>query len=254
MADGTRATKRGTKRKAGTPRTEPTLADLYDLLQMNSKTLAANSSELKTISDRMSKMECRLDKVEDRVENMEKQTSQAQSDLQSSIEGLKFQIEEEKRRQLKRDNLIIYGIPEDNQTIYSELMYILSPFNSETFVAERIGTSRNSKGRPIIVRTGNSNFKLEVFNNLKKLKGLHQFKGVSVQHDLTQLQRQEKKAGFESIKTKKQSININPAVTPKPISDETSYEEGESRTKRVCLENVKESSKIPEEAVEKQNT
>lgn len=186
------ATRRG-KGMAGTPKKETTLGDLLSLMERNTRTLEDNTDELKSITKRMTRLEARLQDVEEKVAAYEKQSELAKQEVTASLTAMREMMEEENRRLLRRDNFLIYGLPENGQQQFNELMQILAPENQSQLTCERIGNSMNPvKPRPILVRTGNSNIKLSIFRNLKKLKDVETFRLVNIQHDLTIQQRRER--------------------------------------------------------------
>ncbi len=107
---------------------------------------------------------------------------------------------------------------------------------------ERIGemTDQTEKGpRPILVCTGNSLVKRRMFRYLKQLKDKEQFKNVNVQHDLTMLQRKEKRderllksqqnAGVSSKDNKRGKVRTR-------SEDRKEKEEGPKRLRRDTAE------------------
>ena len=66
----------------------------------------------------------------------------------------------------------------------------------------RIGSPDGEKVRPIIVNLGSEDEKTKLFGNLKALKGLEEYKGVSVCEDLTPTQRKEFKILADEVKEK----------------------------------------------------
>ena len=69
----------------------------------------------------------------------------------------------------------------------------------------RIGSSDGEKVRPIIVNLGSEDEKTKLFGNLKALKGLEEYKSISVCEDLTPTQRKEFKALADEVKEKNAS-------------------------------------------------
>lgn len=196
--DRQEAGKARSKRNADTDdqTTNPTIADLYKLMKRNQDTLEDNTIQLNTIASRMKRMENRLDDVEDRVDVLEQKSNESAVVVKSTVRDLREDLSEAKQRLLKRDNAIIFGIPEDEEghKLYDELMKILLPSDMSKITYERLGdvTKITEKGpRPILVCTGNSLLKRRMFRNLKQLKDIEQFKKINVKHDLTKLQRKE---------------------------------------------------------------
>lgn len=197
---GPPAAKRG---RAESPKKEPTMTDLYRLVEKNQNTLEDNTTQLNSIATRMKRMENRLDNVEDRVTELEKgnEDTCSMQEMKKTVKELRHEMAEQKLKFFKKDNAMIYGIAEtsDGDVLYKELMAILLPGSIDDLVVERVGkvsegsSENSSKPRPILLRTGNSNIKKKMFGNLKKLKGVEKFKYVSVQHDYIRAQRSTRK-------------------------------------------------------------
>ena len=85
----------------------------------------------------------------------------------------------------------------------------------------RIGSSDGEKVRPVIVNLGSEDEKTKLFGNLKALKGLEEYKGISVCEDWTPNQHKEFKALTDEVKEKKISQSADLDVI-RPIWTTTS--------------------------------
>lgn len=201
-ARGQRTTMRGrTTALPSTPRRDPTIADLYKLMEQNQSTLKENTSHLNNISSRMTVMESRIDHVENRILSLEDQRRNACSyeDMQWTVKGLRDDMEETRQRLSKKDNAMIFGIPEGDagEILFNELMSILLPNDQMKIQKIRVGEIYNGNCRPILVCTGTEIIKREMFNNLQLISGLEKFMEVNVKHDFTRKQRIDNRKRLE---------------------------------------------------------
>ena len=111
---------------------------------------------------------------------------------------------EEELRTWKKNNIIIFGLPESQATDSKEetqmevqlLFHDLGlQLNTVTDVQSmyRVGRPSAEKKRPIIIKLTSSDMKREILFKARNLKGNPRWKGVAITHDLTKLQCLEEK-------------------------------------------------------------
>lgn len=110
--------------------------------------------------------------------------------LQNDVVNLDERVEEGIRRAVKLSNLMIWGVPEDDQAIQkvkSLLSVILPDSHQQIRVTEqcRVGPAVNGKSRGFCIRLANAGERKEALGNCKLLKGRPEFAGISVARDKT---------------------------------------------------------------------
>lgn len=177
---------------------EPTMRDLMSLINRNRKSLeeklGESTAELKTINNKLSGLEGKLQEVDRRVKSLEQNEKQLSSkrEVQQAVNHLKEDINESRQRQMRQNNRVIFGIPEndDGLVLLEELISILAPGDRHKIDCERFGkTTEDGRYRPIRMYLVTPYLKRKVLSNLSKLKGIEKFKSISVNPDLTKLQR-----------------------------------------------------------------
>ena len=138
-------------------------------------------------------------------------SSEESNSTESIIEAVKVAHKEEiadNQDKVKRaKNIIIYGVEEptedakrDEEWVKSLIKELRVKINMKRVA--RIGSTSSEKIRPIIVNLGSEDEKTKLFGNLKVLKGMEGYKGVSICEDLTPNQRKEIKALTDEVKEK----------------------------------------------------
>ena len=100
-------------------------------------------------------------------------------------------------RESRRNNLILFGIPEgsNDKTSAMELMtgvLEIDPTEAALTKTSRIGIETPGKTRGLLITFKNGSIKEKIFKNLKALKGT-KFEKVSIQNDLTKAEREREK-------------------------------------------------------------
>lgn len=107
------------------------------------------------------------------------------------------------QRNIKKNNIVIFGVPEQDNEDISEAVITLVEQNlgltlqiTDFNNVYRIGTSRENKSRAIVVEFSRNLVKQEIFKNIIKLKG----SGISIAHDLIREEREERKILYRHLK------------------------------------------------------
>jgi len=121
----------------------------------------------------------------------------------------------------RRNNIILYRVPESSETLLEErknadkrfceqLLFSLNlgVIEEDIRKVQRLGKRNDDSGssRPILIQLGSKHVKNLIMESLYKLKSLEmKFKNVIIAHDMTKKQREECKALVEEAKRKTQS-------------------------------------------------
>ena len=157
----------------------------------------------------------------------DKQEGQTWADITDSNEkrtveevvekSLKDKDSEEKERQNRRKNIIIFELPEskkskpddrkeeDVQKFVGICKHIckINMTNDHIERAIRLGKVTEGKDRPLLVTMKDENKKREVFQNLNKLQDARApFNKVTIMHDLTKKQKEELKDKIQEAQDK----------------------------------------------------
>ncbi|CAL8129223.1 unnamed protein product [Orchesella dallaii] len=120
-----------------------------------------------------------------------------------TVAELKADFEEERYRLIKRNNLIVFGIEENEggEEILRKLVQILRPGGGFTIDQERVGAEgKNDKPRPVRLILPNAIVKRNMMANLKNLKNKEEFKSIQVVQDLTRNQQKVRSAEYMKSK------------------------------------------------------
>ena len=111
-------------------------------------------------------------------------------------------LHEVELRESRRDNLMIYGLPEHtdgslverkehDESAVQELFEDVEVYNARTLEVRRVGRTIEGRPRPVKVKIEDRNSKQKILNNAKLLQRSSHFKNVYIKNDLTKLQQEE---------------------------------------------------------------
>ena len=118
--------------------------------------------------------------------------------------------DEFQQRQRKRNNIIIFGLPENKQgddqqhdrhqlnALLDNLGVSINPNDVSFF---RVGNGNSNGNRPLVAKLGCHQMKADILSKAKTLRNDKNWKGVAITHDLTKLQCQEEKVLEMTLKT-----------------------------------------------------
>ena len=116
-------------------------------------------------------------------------------------------------RERKWNNIIIFGLREadDDKSLIKSLFDDLDIHFEITdqHCNFRIGSPGSGKARPIVVKLGHASLKHEILRNARKLKGMAQWTGVIITHDLTKQECQEEKFYEMRLRQYAEKMNQN---------------------------------------------
>ena len=147
------------------------------------------------------------------VDNKFSKVSVDVSKVQGALEDAKKNIQEDKDRESRANNIIIYRVPEgmtreetnkNDKAFCLELVKEVLGINveeSDFKAIFRLGKSETGKVRHILLQVREKTVKNQIMESVYKLKGADdKFKNISVTHDLTQKEREECKKLVEQAK------------------------------------------------------
>jgi hypothetical protein len=151
--------------------------------------------------------------LDSKFEQMEKVSADVSS-VQKTLEEVKVKAEEEKDKESRSLNIIIYRIPESTtkeETIKADKIYcnqlfkdVLGTESQDSDIKHmfRLGKPGQT-ARPLLVQLREKPVKNRIMESLFKLRDAEdKFKNISVTHDLTRTERGECKALVEEAKKK----------------------------------------------------
>lgn len=170
-----------------------------DLWQLMTKISNGQQSMTSSLEDALKKMDNMEKKFEQKFASFEERLKQVENgsgstDVQSIQEAITANVREEQERNNRRNNIVIFGIPEDERggNVYSQLMTIIGDHLTTEPYYERIGGTNSQQPRPLRVFLP-PGAKRQLLSNCKKLKDRPDLKTVSVCQDLTVQQQKAQK-------------------------------------------------------------
>jgi hypothetical protein len=137
--------------------------------------------------------------------------------VQKAISEVKYVVEEENDKENRRNNIILYNVPEsadgnveskykEDKLFFLQLMKALSTGVDEEDIKKMLRLGRKDdtgKPRPLLVQLGCRMAKNLIMDSLFRLKNIDaKFKGITVSHDMTKKEREECKKLVEEAKRK----------------------------------------------------
>lgn len=191
-------------------RPKKTNEDLWEFLEKIAEDTKSCKSQLdsalQAVKNLENKFEEKIDTVTKRQDSLEA-NSCTKDELQAVASVLKNDMKEENERYLRKNNVVVFGLLEDDEGkhLYDRLMRIIGDHITIEPQTTRIGHPKNPK-RPLRVYLPPGS-KGELMSKLVRLKGLDDFKSVNVKHDLTRLQREARVRS--PIRTRSKSAGEN---------------------------------------------
>jgi hypothetical protein len=153
--------------------------------------------------------------VAQEVDNKFSKVSVDVTKVQQALEESKRNVLEEKDREARGNNIIIYRVPEGNskedinkndKSFCMELCSDVLGIDTEAIDFKsifKLGRFESGKVRPILVQVREKTLKNQIMESLHKLRVADdKFKNISITHDLTQKERNECKTLIEEAKKK----------------------------------------------------
>ncbi|XP_074041809.1 uncharacterized protein [Leptinotarsa decemlineata] len=126
------------------------------------------------------------------------------------IETEDFSLKEKLKiaeRKLRRNNIIIFGIPEEEQDPLNYFKTIIEKNlevtleETEVDTIKRIGLPSNNKPKPVILELVRNLKKAEIFNKVTKFKGT----GLSITNNLNKEDREEQRFLYHQLRSARQN-------------------------------------------------
>ena len=147
------------------------------------------NAQLQILNEKIKDLENKSAVWESQIQSLRGKSEVA--DGQSEESPYELQLQER-----KKNNLIVFGLPEDEQNDLHQLNALLNNLGAGVNVddTQYFRTGREmGKCRPLIVKLKNPEEKAEVLFKAKGLKNNRVWKGISITHDLTKTQCQVEK-------------------------------------------------------------
>ena len=151
--------------------------------------------------------------VSKEVTNQFERVSKDVSTVQSVLDDTRKKAPEERKRESRAHNIIIYRVPESDirdESVKEDKAFCLELFNTvlcidtqETeFTMFRLG-KREQSSRPLLIKFRERSLKNRIMENLFRLRNSDtKFRNISISHDLTINERAELKVLLEEAKKK----------------------------------------------------
>ena len=194
-------------------------------------------------------VEKKLDIVSKDLHYVTKTLSEAKKDVsEEKVTEAKKDVAEEKVKEDRKNNIILYNIPEQvagtiDEKLKSDKLFVLELFNAlntgvdEEDIKKRVRLGKKvdtGKSRPLLLQFGGRLAKSLVMDTLFRLKNIHtKFNNITVSHDMTKKEREECKSLVEEAKDKKQQDvsggMVVPSEGPTRPDEDYSHKEKEIR-------------------------
>ena len=142
-----------------------------------------------------------LEKLKHLVAKLETEMTELRknSTMSPSPEILSSAPNEFHLRERKKNNLIVFGLRENNEALNEEVVVndlfhdLGTVITSDEYQCFRVGKHSSQNYRPLVIKLPNAIIKNDILAKAKMLKGNEKWKGVSITHDLTKMQCAEEK-------------------------------------------------------------
>lgn len=160
--------------------------------------------EKETVTEKLKVVEGKADQAKHGLVEVEKEV---ENGMEKAKEEVKLVIKTEmKEREVRSNNIVVYGIPESNEADTDkrkehdkkqviEMMKVLEvETKGEVMVKYRAGKIReDGKGRPMVVKVKEDEEREKILSHARKLSGKPEWKSVFISPDMTWEQREEEK-------------------------------------------------------------
>lgn len=164
------------------PKIDDVLTLLRDCHAETTASLSEIKREISSITERISAVERSIENVskfDSNIDAVADSVQEVKVNIERSNTGLKDAVEDMNNR-MRRNNLIIKGLPEEEHEGYAESERIVKAFfrnhldieAGDIERAHRVGQRREGAKRPIIVKFLNFKSKMDALSNASKLKDL----------------------------------------------------------------------------------
>lgn len=146
------------------------------------------SQQLKEVQDKVRNLEDGQVDLAGKVSVLET-TSATKMELSASQAELKEELERIRRA----SNVMMFGVEEteDGMRLADAVLRLILPHRTDHFVMHRQITKSTAKPRPLKVLLNNPGERNMALSNRKLMKGIPEYKSISVQPDRTKIQRTE---------------------------------------------------------------
>lgn len=201
-------------------KTELTTAFMTEINNLRSA-IVDQTAELRTLKEIIVSQEKKIDAL-NKQPTLKESAWKETSVIQNSLREI---IDEEKEREDKKDNLILFNLPECSSNVESDIdsdnlkevqeLFKIMNINTDMLPKsmKRIGKKPNFSGKPraLIITLKDEKYKGKIFTECKKIRELpdnHTYHNVHIKNDLTKLQQEEEKLLFAELKRRREAGEI----------------------------------------------
>jgi hypothetical protein len=146
--------------------------------------------------------------------HVDESTALIANDVDKKLRDLKDDVQEERRKFIRLSNVVLFGVPENHEGLEtaSKMIKILLPDWTEDIYDDRIGSADSAEPRPLRVKLDNYTQKRKALSSKRKLATFPEFKGISVQPDMTkteQVKSKEKSRAKGKLKAREGFISTH---------------------------------------------
>jgi hypothetical protein len=189
---------------------------IIDSIQAVTERFDVLESRVADISTRQTEMDSKLRTLNQRVDDSKAQVA---VDIEEQLRDLREEVQEERRKLIRLCNVVLFGVPETNEglEVATKMISVLLPDWKGQIEDDRIGAPDAVKPRPLRVKLDNHHQKRKALSSKRKLKTFPEFKGISVQPDMTKTEQKnskEKLAKFKSSQPVKNQSKRKASTQP----------------------------------------
>ena len=173
------------------------------------------TKELVGVRVEVVEMKTKIDEVASKIEGVEKKVAENKKNIletQNELKDVKQAVFSEVNDiEAKRSNLIVFGVPEQNETenrdqarekdtrAIESIIEAIAGEKKAFNLRFRIGKKQEDKPRPILIKVIDLKEKEEILGKIHNLKGHAVWDKIYIKHDLTRLQREHLKQLNEKL-------------------------------------------------------
>jgi hypothetical protein len=197
----------------------------------------ALESSVADISKCQIELNAKLKKLDARVDDS---SAQVAVQVDKKLRELREDVQEERRKMIRLCNVVLFGVPETTagMEIASRMMSILLPDWTGVIDDDRIGSADSAKPRPLRLKLDNYHQKRRALASKRKLAAHPEFRGISVQPDMTKTEQIKSK---EKSRSKPKSTSSASQLTSQTVRPSSSGVKTRAGTKRKSSSELKDS-------------
>ena len=222
---------RSTRKNSSSAESPQPCKDLGALLKESNREVLASINSLReeigSLRKSFASLDERILKIEKSVSTFHERQAKCESDiteiktvmqgvLASRPQLMSDVLREMEMREHRRENLMIYGLPEPtdgslterkqhDETVIRELLQEVDVSNVRLLEARRVGRVSEDRPRPVKIKLENRHSKYEILKKAKTLRESSHFGNVYIRNDLTKFQQDEYSALRKELQQRKEA-------------------------------------------------